>query len=680
MRDYLDPRAFLAVLGTIAIGLLVTIMGVYIGYVPRWGVYPESINPFRTVRSGNVGGVKAFASPEEYRTYLAQATENYGMMGGFGLGSTQRAMPTAAPESFGLNEFGSDTKLGTTGAADVPNRVSQTNVQVVGIDEPDIVKTDGTNMYLSQPQYYYPMMGVRMMPGIEDVSKPFQQTGGVRTIAAFPPAALKQLGKIDVTGELLLSGKVLVVFAADKVVGYSVAKPEAPEKVWEAKYGENQRLVTARLTEGKLYVVTQAYASAEHPCPLEPFIVGETPIRIPCGAVYHPTSSVPVDSSFSVVSFDPATGEVKGRTSFLGSSSQSLVAMFGENIYITYAFPGDVVGFIVGALQDSHDLLPAWLLDKVVKLRGYDISLEAKLSEFGQLMDKYQRGLSNDERLRLENELQNRMSRYAAIHQRELERTGIVRVRVSDLKVMATGDVPGNPLNQFALDEYEGFLRVATTFGGGWFGGMVGGGSSSSASDVYVLDDGLREVGSVKDMGKTERIYSVRFVGERGYVVTFRQTDPFYVLDLRNPRSPKLSGELKIPGFSSYLHPLAKDRILGVGQESGKVKLSLFDVSNPADPREVSKYLLDDYWSEVSQTHHAFLQDERHGVVFLPGGKGGYVFSYRGDELKLASAISDIRARRALYLGDYLYVVADDKISVLNEADWTKVNELTLGQ
>ncbi|MEA3560689.1 MAG: beta-propeller domain-containing protein, partial [Candidatus Omnitrophota bacterium] len=91
---------------------------------------------------------------------------------------------------------------------------------------------------------------------------------------------------------------------------------------------------------------------------------------------------------------------------------------------------------------------------------------------------------------------------------------------------------------------------------------------------------------------------------------------------------PELKGELKIPGYSSYLHPINKDRILGMGKEGSKVKVSLFDVELASNPKEADKYILDEYWSDVLNTHHAFLLDAKHKIFFLPGHKGGYIFSY----------------------------------------------------
>ena len=139
-----------------------------------------------------------------------------------------------------------------------------------------------------------------------------------------------------------------------------------------------------------------------------------------------------------------------------------------------------------------------------------------------------------------------------------------------------------------------------------------------------------------------------------------------------------MKGELKIPGYSSYLEPIDKDLVLGIGQEGGQVKISLFDVSSAQNPRELDKYILNEGWSEVLATHHAFLLDKKHEIFFLPGGQGAYIFSYKGQRLEMKRAVSETSVRRAIYLDDYLYLIGDGKIVVLNELDWTKVNELNL--
>jgi uncharacterized secreted protein with C-terminal beta-propeller domain len=291
------------------------------------------------------------------------------------------------------------------------------------------------------------------------------------------------------------------------------------------------------------------------------------------------------------------------------------------------------------------------------------------------VLQQFMASLDEDELLRIENELNNKMTDYAKEHSRDLEKTGIVKITIDNFEVKSTGSVPGVPLNQFSLDEYQGNLRIATTTGRrSILPGFAGRGES--LNDVYVLDDNLKQTGSVLNLGLTEQIYSVRFIEDKGYVVTFRRIDPFYVLDLANPKNPQLKGELKIPGYSSYLHPISKDKILGIGEEDNRVKISLFDVADPSNPTETAKYNLDEYFSEIAQTHHAFLLDDKFNVFFLPGSRGGYIFSYEDNDLELVRALSDIRARRAIFINDYFYIIGDDRIMVLNETDWQEVNQL----
>lgn len=184
----------------------------------------------------------------------------------------------------------------------------------------------------------------------------------------------------------------------------------------------------------------------------------------------------------------------------------------------------------------------------------------------------------------------------------------------------ASGGVEGYLLNQFAMDEYEGMLRVAsTTDPNGW------GGGADSESRVTVLRDingELIPIGLVDGLGATERIYSVRFAGDVAYVVTFRQTDPLYTLDLSDPRSPRAVGELKIPGYSAYLHPIGDGLLIGVGQDAtddGQVQgtqVSLFDVSDISDPVRLDTYTLSEGTnSQVEYDHHAFLFWEDLAVI-----------------------------------------------------------------
>lgn len=186
---------------------------------------------------------------------------------------------------------------------------------------------------------------------------------------------------------------------------------------------------------------------------------------------------------------------------------------------------------------------------------------------------------------------------------------------------VAAGEVPGSTLNQFSLSEFDGHLRIATTQGTPW------GGGPESQSGVHVFErrgSELVEVGSVGGLGLTETIQSVRFMGPVGYVVTFRQTDPLYVIDLSDPSAPEAVGELKIPGFSSYLHPIGDDRLIGVGRDAdleGRdtgFLVSLFDVSDPTAPKQIQTHIEPEAWSAAGNDPQAFLWWAPESAAILP--------------------------------------------------------------
>jgi len=663
-------------------------------------------------------GVAKFADAAEFKDWLAKAgaaSDNFGAgMMRSGMMAESASVPMmAAPSVGGLGmDSGADfgLKAGEASVGD-PGRYSETNVQVAGIDEPDIVKTDGKEIYYSPERRYYrggmmprpvpmkeldlelapPAPGVtadradlpaKTSSSIAPIKEPPLPVppppAGVRAIKAWPPADLKIESTIDKYGQLLLSGQTLLVQADDGLYGYDVADPAKPAEKWKLSLENDHQIMTARLYQDKVYLVARAGINEVTPCPIVPMKFGRNEISIPCGGVYHPLRPTPADATYSVMKVDAASGQVEQSASFVGSWNSSAVYMSKKYLYVTNTYDGDVIAFIVGFLRVNSELAPGDIVGRLEKLQGYDISNNAKMVELRVILDKWLTALSRDEQLKLQNDLANRMEAYYGEHLRELQKTAVVRVGLDGLTVAGTGEIPGHLLNQFSLDEYQGFLRLATTVGGrgtplSWEFGV---GTDNSVNDVYTLDQNMNQAGSVKNLGNGERIYAVRFLQDKGYVVTFKETDPLYVIDLADARDPQVKGELKIPGYSSYLHPITKDKILGIGKEGNQVKLALFDVSDPANPAERSKYTLEEYWTDVMNTHHAFLLDSTHDVFFMPGGQGGYILSYADDELKLARAVSGLQAKRAVYLGDYLYILGEDKIVVLNEKDWTEVNKL----
>lgn len=262
-------------------------------------------------------------------------------------------------------------------------------------------------------------------------------------------------------------------------------------------------------------------------------------------------------------------------------------------------------------------------------------------------------------------------------------------------KFVASGAVEGDLLNQYSLSEYDGHLRIATTKHD-WNRD----GRDRSRSAVYVLKqqgEELTKVGSVGGLGKGEQIYSVRFLGDVGYVVTFRQTDPLYRIDLSDPESPRVAGELKITGYSAYLHPVAEDRLLGLGQEAtrqGRVtgmQVSLFDIGD-ADPERVAQLHVKGGSSDAEHDPHAFLYWPQRDLVVVPmrvynatefdkpvpyEGASALVLRVSGDRVERVGAVrhpvgsndpyrADIR--RSLVVGDTLWTVSSSGVQA-NDLD-----------
>ena len=616
----------------------------------------------------NVGtaGVSNFLSQEEFEAYLSSNSQYTGgnWHGGMFAGEDSSIVPLPSPVE-------KDTSV--VNGNDISDRVSGTNVQVIGIDEPDIVKTDGMNIFFSREDYYY-----YYYESYSSDIMPSQTDNGVKIVSAYPAINMSVLSKIDKNGDLLLHDNTLAVFTWDGIYGYDVSDPQNPVSKWEITLNDSTSLVTARLYQGKIYLVTQTYVYSYEPLPIRLLEVNSKAVELNYYDIYYPMTPSYTDSTLNAMVFDMQSGNLEDTVSFVGASYSSVIYMSGNAIYIGYSYSENEVPYIFEFCTETcQGILPESVIAKINQLEGYDISNAAKMTEIEVIISEYLYSLSGDEMVQVENNISNALQEYYSEHMRELEKTGIVKIGFDSLDITATGSVPGSLLNQFSMDEYNGYLRVATTVGNGfstyyWLFWVSG----ESANDIYVLDGDLNIVGSIQGLGLTEQIYSARFIGDKGYIVTFRQTDPFYILDLSDPLNPQLKGELEIPGYSSYLHPITGDRMLGIGQEDWKVKISLFDVQNPEQPAELDKYILEDYWSDILSTHHAFLLDEAHEIFFLPGSESGYIFSYAGNNLELVKVVSDIQARRAIYINDSLYIVGDNKIVVVNELDWQVVNEL----
>ncbi len=198
-----------------------------------------------------------------------------------------------------------------------------------------------------------------------------------------------------------------------------------------------------------------------------------------------------------------------------------------------------------------------------------------------------------------------------------------ISINQSTLTAQAQGSVIGTPINQYAMDEYNGYFRIATTT---WImdNATTRDGAvfkvSRQVNSIYVLDSNLNIAGRLEGFKMDESLYAVRFMGAKCYVVTFKQVDPFFVIDMSNPSAPKIAGELKIPGYSSYLYPVDENHIIGIGKENSTLKLSLFDVTNMNAPTETAKYIVEGGYTDSPATYdpHAFVYNTETQQLIIP--------------------------------------------------------------
>lgn len=269
----------------------------------------------------------------------------------------------------------------------------------------------------------------------------------------------------------------------------------------------------------------------------------------------------------------------------------------------------------------------------------------------------------------------------------------------TSLSWQGTGTVAGTLINQFAMDQQDGYLRVAThNSASTWSGGVW---STQNDNGVYVLDTSgatLDEVGRLTGLAPGEQLYAARFIGDKAYLVTFLQTDPLFAINLSDPTTPTLEGELVIPGFSNYLQPVGDGLLLGIGQEretgtwNTHLHASLFDVSDGANLTQIERQYLDSgaqwSWSEAQFDHHALLYTPEDGLLVLPMAASGYdseTGAYRYDQLlkvlrvsaegieEVGEIITDVPVIRVVRIDDVLYAVTDSGVAAYRVSDLSEI-------
>lgn len=298
--------------------------------------------------------------------------------------------------------------------------------------------------------------------------------------------------------------------------------------------------------------------------------------------------------------------------------------------------------------------------------------------------------------------------------------TSIFKFNIKDGKVefQTSAEIKGNVLNQFSMDEYNGNFRVVTTKGEAWDE------RTPSSNSLYILDRNLKQIGQLEDLAKGERIYSARFMNDRIYMVTFKETDPLFVIDGSNPEKPYILGELKIPGFSNYLHPLDENHLIGFGHDTkitgGKeagsqpviatdgVKISLFDVSDTSNPVEKDTEIIGGRgtYSPLNYDHKALLVDKKKNLYGFPisiyqnkeGSQFESTFDFQGalvykitvqNGIELQSEIThqteeaiyeewEDAIERLIYIGEYIYSISPQKVDAYHTDGYQKAGELRL--
>lgn len=261
----------------------------------------------------------------------------------------------------------------------------------------------------------------------------------------------------------------------------------------------------------------------------------------------------------------------------------------------------------------------------------------------------------------------------------------------TDVTCKAKGTVPGSFNNNYSFDEYNGYLRCATT--------NYDYTSYKNVSSIYVLNENLEIIGSAINIADDEQVKSVRFMGDKGYVVTFRQTDPLFSLDLSDPKNPKVMGELKLPGYSTYLHPLSDKLLLGIGYggdeenaDTNDLKIALFDISDMTNPKLLDDFIIECAHSEVNYEPKALINYAEKNIIGIPVTSYDYgvyetktvksfaILNYTDNEISQVTGFvhdttGSSKLFRGTYIGEKLYTVDEYKIAEHSLSSGEKLRE-----
>jgi len=480
-------------------------------------------------------GVFIFASGCSFNLSDERVVQNLPVVGN--AANMKRLLKSGEQQYFGLG-FRTDTALAnkeTTGAkTDVNSSYSTTNVQVQGIDEADVVKTDGT--------YLYHISGAKVL-----------------ITRAWPASALGIVKELEF----------------DK--GFSPALLYVDDDYLVVVGGQHDNIEFPDVPQGRIL----------------PMLEISTRILV---FDIKDKGDVTLERDVALDGYNVTS---RKKDNFIYLVNSRFVGWFEDDQAPTLPWFRDSSAGgdkTVIDYTDIHYFPDGYLTDYVMfaalDLAGGELKVDTYL---GWAQNIYM----NHENL------------YLAMT--DWTSTTVYRfgVNATNLDFMGKGKVSGTPLNQFSMDEYDGYFRIATTEYRDW---------TKTTNNVFVLNSEMKTVGKITNIAPGETIYSARFMGDKGYLVTFEMVDPLFVIDISNPRAPKILGELKIPGFSNYLHPLDDNHLLGIGMDTqvrsieGRdfvvtrgIKLAIFDVRDVKKPKEKHVEIIGGggTWSEALYDHKA---------------------------------------------------------------------------
>lgn len=605
-------------------------------------------------------------------------------------------------------------------AADSAAAYSTTNTQVEGVDEADLVKSDG--------KYLYVVAGKKVF-----------------IMEAYPAQNAKLLGSISFEGQpadIFINGERLAVFVhlagGDlSVLVYDLTDRSSPELKRTVTAGGNY--VNARMVGDYIYLVvnvpvTRSALTGKIQLP-RITTDGQEQIVKPVDVHYfdHPDYSYRFTMVMSL-NIKQEGQEPVTRT-FLTGVSQNLFASM-NNIYLTNQKTPDYIRHTNNLLEGIAAALPSTVADRVRNIKNGDLEPDRKIMNVEQILEDYFNRLDYNQALDLEQKMFRLYEKYQRDLTAERNKTVIHKLAIGggDVQYLHSGEVPGQVLNQFSMDEHQGYFRIATTTEGSFFGD-----GRTTRNHIYVMDQDLEIIGRLEGLAPTERIYSARFMGNRVYLVTFRQIDPLFVIDLKDPKKPVVLGELKIPGYSDYLHPYDENHIIGIGKEVPEfgpvmplpepmlrdqamprvmpplmpeqgLKIALFDVTDPTEPKELAKYVVNrwDSDSPVLRDHRALLFNRELNLLAIPVAytmdpgfqqtgnwegyppykfwQGLYVFDISPAGITLRGSIDhddvvpggNSQVKRAMYIDQVLYTISDSSVKLNNLDDLKLIKKLTL--